>query len=123
MDHTKIEVIDKLSPPSSVKGVRSFLGHAGFCRRFIKDFSKVANPLCNLLNKDADFIFDSNCLVSFNKLKQALVSASVMAAPDWNFPFELMCDISDFAVGAVLGQRKDKKLHVIYYASRLLNDA
>ena len=73
----------------------------------------MAKPLCNLLNKDADFIFYSSCLESFNKLKQALVSASVMAAPDWNFPFELMCDASDFAVGTVLGHRRSKKWWLI----------
>ena len=123
VDGAKIEVIDKLPPPNTIKGVRSYLGHAGFYRCFIKDFSKVAKPLCNLLYKDVDFNFDSSCLESFNKLKHALVSAPIMTAPDWNFPFELMCDTSDFAVGVVLGQRKDKKLHVIYYGSRLLNEA
>ena len=61
VDRAKIEIIDKLPPPNSVKGVRSFLGHAGFYRHFIRDFSKVAKPLCNLLNKDTDFNFDSSC--------------------------------------------------------------
>ena len=73
--------------------------------------------------KDAEFIFDDNCLEAFQTLKQALISAPIMQTPDWNEPFEIMCDASDFAVGAVLGQRKDKKLHVIYYASRTLDEA
>lgn len=123
VDRAKIEVIEKLPPPINVKGIRSFLGHAGFYRRFIKDFSKISKPLCDFLNKDAPFDFNSECLHAFNKLKQELISAPIVIAPDWNFPFELMCDASDYALGAVLGQRKDKKLHVIYYASKMLNDA
>jgi len=123
VDKAKIQVIEKLPPPTSVKGIRSFLGHAGFYRRFIKDFSKITKPLCNLLEKDAKFDFSEECLKSFNMIKEKLVSAPVVVAPDWNLPFELMCDASDYAVGAVLGQRKDKTFYVIYYASRTLNDA
>ncbi len=92
MDQAIIEIIEKLSLPTNVKGVRSFLGHSGFYRRFIKDFSKISKPLCNLLNKDVVFDFDKNCLNAFNRLKQELVSAPIMAAPDWSLPFELMCD-------------------------------
>ena len=73
--------------------------------------------------KDAEFIFDNKCLEAFQTLKQALISAPIMQTPDWNEPFEIMCDASDYAVGAVLEQRKDKKLHVIYYASRTLDEA
>ena len=73
--------------------------------------------------KDAEFIFDDKCLNAFETLKEALISAPIMQPPDWNQPFEIMCDASDYAVGAVLGQRKDKKLHAIYYASRTLNPA
>ncbi|XP_050890775.1 uncharacterized protein LOC127096221, partial [Lathyrus oleraceus] len=120
VDKAKIEVIENLQPPRTVREVRSFLGHAGFYRRFIKDFSKITKPLTGLLMKDAEFIFDDNCLKAFQTLKQALISAPIMQTPDWNEPFEIMCDASDYAVGAVLGQRKDKKLHVIYYASRTL---
>ncbi|XP_020417994.1 uncharacterized protein LOC109948704 [Prunus persica] len=123
VDKAKIEVIAKLPPPTSVKGVRSFLGHAGFYRRFIKDFSKISRPLCTLLAKDAPFNFDKACLEAFNKLKALLTSAPIIAAPNWDLPFELMCDASDYGVGAVLGQRKDKLPHVIYYASRTINDA
>ena len=123
VDKAKIDVIAKLPPPTTVKSVRSFLGHAGFYRRFIKDFSKISRPLCNLLVKDAAFDFDADCLEAFNKLKTLLTSAPIIAAPDWSLPFELMCDASDYAIGAVLGQRKDKLPHVIYYASRTLNDA
>ncbi|KAL5542872.1 hypothetical protein UlMin_010582 [Ulmus minor] len=102
VDKAKVETIEKLPPPVSVKGIRSFLGHAGFYRRFIKDFSKIAKPLCNLLEKDRKFDFDEGCLKAFLELKQKLSSAPVIVAPDWAAPFELMCDASDVAVGAVI---------------------
>ena len=104
----------------NVRGVRSFLGHAGFYRRFIKDFSQIARPLTNLLAKDTPFNFDDKCLDSFYYLKQALVSAPIIQPPDWSLPFEIMCDASDYAVGAVLGQTHDKKHHAISYASKTL---
>ena len=122
MDRAKIEVIEKLPPPINIKGVRSFLGHAGFYRRFIKDFSKISNPHCNLLVKENDFYFDSECLNTFSLIKTKLVTAPIIIAPDWDLPFELMCDASDYAVGAVLGQRKNKFFHAIYYARKVLNE-
>ncbi|KAM2026938.1 hypothetical protein ACFX1T_019313 [Malus domestica] len=91
--------------------------------RFIKDFSKVAQPLCQLLQKDVTFEFNEACTASFNQLKELLTTAPIIVPLDWSLPFELMCDASDYALGAVLGQRKDKRPHVIYYASRTLNDA
>ena len=101
----KISTIEKLLPLSNVKGIRSFLGHAGFYRRFIKDFSKIVKPLCNLLEKDASFVFDENYSKAFKLIKAKLVSAPIMIVPDWTESFEIMCDASDYAVGAVLGQR------------------
>ncbi|KAL8145225.1 hypothetical protein AgCh_003427 [Apium graveolens] len=112
-----------IPPPVNVKGVRSFLGHAGFYRCFIKDFSKIAKPLTQLLLKDATFEFTHACLESFYRIKNALVSAPIIQPPDWNLPFKIMCDASDYAVGAVLGQRKDKVLYAIYYASKTLDEA
>ncbi|CAL9005427.1 unnamed protein product, partial [Prunus brigantina] len=123
VDKAKIDLISSLPAPTSVKGVRSFLGHAGFYRRFIKDFSKITRPLCNLLAKDSVFNFDKDCLDAFNTLKLELTSTPIIKAPDWSLPFELMCDASNYALGAVLGQRVNKLPHVIYYASRTLNDA
>ena len=98
----KIEVIKELQPPKTVREIRSFLGHAGFYRRFIKDFSKITKPLTGLLMKDAEFIFNDDCLKAFETLKTALISAPIMQPPDWRLPFEIMCDASDYAVGAVL---------------------
>ncbi|XP_074318000.1 uncharacterized protein LOC141654783 [Silene latifolia] len=122
-DKAKIEVIASLPPPTNVKGVRSFLGHAGFYRRFIKDFSKIARPLTELLAKDTPFVFSNQCLDAFNRLKEALTNAPIIQPPDWSLPFELMCDASDHALGAVLGQRKNGKVHAIHYASKTLDDA
>ena len=84
---------------------------------------KISKPLCKLLEKDSSFDFTNDCKLDFDRLKEALISAPIVVSPDWNLPFELMCDASDHAIGAVLGQRKENKLHVIYYASRTLNDA
>jgi hypothetical protein len=123
VDRAKVELIENLPPPTSVKQIRSFLGHAGFYRRFIKDFSKISRPLCNLLAKDTTFHFDDACLEAFHKLRFMLSSAPIMKPPDWSLPFEIMCDASDYAVGAALGQHEGKLPHVIYYASKTLMDA
>ncbi|GJY21588.1 reverse transcriptase domain-containing protein [Tanacetum coccineum] len=123
VDRAKVEVIAKLRYPTKVKGVRSFLGHVRFYRRFIKDFSKIARPMIQLLIKDAKFIFSNECMQAFDILKNKLTSALVIIAPDWNLDFELMCDASDYAVGAVLGHRINKKFRPVYYASKTMNEA
>ena len=123
VDKTKIEAIEKLPPPSSIKGIRSFLEHAGFYRWFIKDFSRIAKPLSSLLVQGAPFDFDEECVQDFSILKNKLVSAPIVVAPDWDLLFELMCNASDYAIGAVLGQKRDRIFQVIHYASHTLNDA
>ncbi|KAK9007301.1 hypothetical protein V6N11_051130 [Hibiscus sabdariffa] len=105
VDKAKVEVIEKLPPPINFKGIRSFLGHAGFYRRFIKDFSKISKPLQNLLQQNQTFVFDKECQSAFEELKMRLISAPVVVPPDWTSPFELLCDASEHAVGAALGQR------------------
>ena len=122
VDQAKIAVIKGLMSPTTVKGIRSFLGHAGFYRRFIKDFSKISKPLCRLLEKDANFDFDESCRSAFKEIKSRLVSAPIMLTPDWNNEFEIMCDASDYAMGAVLGQRTEKIFKAIYYASITFNE-
>ncbi|CAM8957410.1 unnamed protein product [Rhodiola kirilowii] len=102
VDTNLVEVIEKLPPSKDEKGIKSFLGHAGFYRRFIKDFSKIAKPLIDLLCQDAKFNFDESCFNAFHNLKSALISAPVVQPPNWELLFELMCDASDFVVGAVL---------------------
>ncbi|RVW22965.1 Retrovirus-related Pol polyprotein from transposon opus [Vitis vinifera] len=123
VDKAKVELIVKLPSPTNVKGVRQFLGHAGFYRRFIKDLCKLSKPLCQLLAKDAKFVWDEICQRSFDQLKQFLTTVPIVRAPNWQLPFEVMCDASDFAIGVVLGQREDGKPYVIYYASKTLNEA
>ncbi|GKB36597.1 reverse transcriptase domain-containing protein [Tanacetum coccineum] len=123
VDRAKVDVIAKLPHPTTVKGVRSFLGHAGFYRRFIQDFSKIARPMTHLLEKDAPFVFSQDCIDAFETLKKKLTEAPILVVPDWNLPFELMCDASDFAIGAVLGQRKTKHFQPIHYASKTMTEA
>ena len=123
IDKVKLAVIDKLEIPKNVKGIQSFLGHARFYRRFIKDFSKITKPLCSLLEKDAKFEFNDECIAAFELLKEKLVSSPVIVSPDWKQPFEIMTDVSDFALGAVLGQKRNRIFHIVYYANKLLNEA
>ncbi|KAC9709418.1 hypothetical protein E3N88_45354 [Mikania micrantha] len=122
VDRAKIETISKLPPPTNVRAVRSFLGHPGFYRRFIKDFSKITRPMTRLLGKDVEFEFSEECMRAFEFLKGKLVSSPILIAPDWSLPFELMCDASGFAVGAVLGDAQEnyttteKELLAVVYA-------
>ena len=123
VNQAKVSIIRNLMPPTTVKGIRSFLGYAGFYRRFIRDFSKIARPLCRFLEKDTKFYFDESCQNSFEEIKSRLVEAPIMTKPDWNREFEIMCDASDFAMGAVLGQKAEKVFKAIYYASKTFNEA
>ncbi|RDX67518.1 Retrovirus-related Pol polyprotein, partial [Mucuna pruriens] len=116
VDKSKIGIITSLPNPASMREVRLFLGHAGFYRRFIKNFSKIALPLSKLLQKDP-------CIEAFQELKKRLTSAPILQVPNWDLPFELMCDASNSALGVVLGQRAGigKLVHVITYASRTMD--
>ncbi|GJS59413.1 reverse transcriptase domain-containing protein [Tanacetum coccineum] len=123
VDKAKVDVISKLPHPTTVKGVRSFLGHAGFYRRFIKDFSKISRPMTHLLEKNTLFFFSDDCIQAFQTLKKKLTEAPILIAPNWDLPFELMCDASDFAIGAVLGQRHEKHFNPIHYVSKTMTEA
>ncbi|GJZ27150.1 reverse transcriptase domain-containing protein [Tanacetum coccineum] len=105
VDKAKIDVIAKLPHPTTVKGIRSFLGHAGFYRRFIKDFSKISRPMTHLLEKNTPFIFSEECIQAFQTLKKKLTEAPILIAPDWDQPFELMCDASDYAIEGTSSER------------------
>nr|GEU41660.1 reverse transcriptase domain-containing protein [Tanacetum cinerariifolium] len=100
VDKAKVDVIAKLPHPTTVKGIRSFLGHAGFYCRFIQDFSKIARPMTRLLEKNTPFFFSKECIEAFQTLKKKITEAPILVAPDWDLPFERMCDESDFAIGA-----------------------
>ena len=123
VDQAKVSIIRNLMPPNTVKGIRSFLGHAGFYRRFIRDFSKIARPLCRLLEKDTKFKFDESCQNYFEEIKSRLVEAPIMAKLDWNKEFEIMCEANDFTMGVVLGQKAEKVFKAIYYTSKTFNEA
>nr|GEU84313.1 reverse transcriptase domain-containing protein [Tanacetum cinerariifolium] len=101
----------------------SFLGHAGFYRRFIQDFLKIAQPMTRLLEKHTSFLLSKECVEAFQTLKRKLIEAPILIAPDWDMPFELMCDASDFASGAVLGKRQEKNFRPIHYASKTMTEA
>ena len=106
VDKSKIKLIANLPTPKSIKDVRSFLIHTGFYRKFIKDFSVISKQLYNLLTKKNVFEWTKQCEKAFVKLKRLLTSAPVIQPPDWSLPFQIMCDASNYVVGAVLGQRK-----------------
>ncbi|GJS64174.1 reverse transcriptase domain-containing protein [Tanacetum coccineum] len=113
VDKAKVDVIAKLPHPTTVKGIQSFLSHAGFYRRFIQDFSKIARPMTRLLEKDTPFFFFKECIEAFQTLKKKLTEAPILVAPDWNLPFELMCDASDFAIAHYTTTEKEM-LAVVY---------
>nr|GEZ35058.1 DNA-directed DNA polymerase [Tanacetum cinerariifolium] len=114
VDKAKINVIAKLPHPTTVKGVRSFLGHAGFYRRFIQDFSKISRPMTHLLEKNTPFIFSEDCIKAFQTLKKKLTEAPILIVLNWDLPFELMCDASDFAI-------EKEMLEVVYAFGKFLS--
>ena len=118
VDQAKVSIIKPFLSPTTVKGIRCFLGHVGFYRRFIRDFSKISRPLCRLLKKDAKFEFDESCEASFEEIKSILITASVIVTLNKNKEFEIMFDASDYAMGVVLGQRTKKIFKAIYYARK-----
>ncbi|GJW00575.1 reverse transcriptase domain-containing protein [Tanacetum coccineum] len=121
VDRAKVDVITKLPPPTMVKGIRSFLGHAGFYRRFIQDFSKIARPMTHLLEKETPFVFLQECMESFEYLKKKLTKAPILVAPDWDLPFEMMCDVSDFAFDIEIRDKKGAENLAADHLSRLEN--
>ena len=124
MDPNKISAISELNEPRNVKQIQQFLGLANYYRRFVKDFSKIASPLFNLLKKDVPFVFNKDCEEAFSILKASLTSSPVLRPPDLNKKFILYTDASGYALGAVLGQIDDDgNEYVIAYASRMLKGA
>ncbi|GJV56444.1 reverse transcriptase domain-containing protein [Tanacetum coccineum] len=119
VDRAKVDVIAKLPHLTFVKGVRSFLGHAGFYRRFIQDFSKIAWPMTHLLEKETLFVFSKECIEAFSILtKKKLTEAPILVAPDWDLPFEIMCDASYYEVGfkgfeALLAQARIRRIFLM----------
>ena len=116
VDPSKIEAVSKWEAPKSVSEIRSFLGLAGYYRKFIEGFSKLALPLTMLTRKGQAFVWDSKCEEGFQELKRRLTTAPILILPSPSEPFEVYCDASLLGLGGVLMQNKQ----VVAYASRQL---
>jgi hypothetical protein len=122
-DPGKISAVREFPTPTSVKELQSFLGLSNYYRRFVVGYAEIARPLTKLLRKGAVFNWDGDCVEAFEKLKDALTHSPVLAYPDFDKPFIISTDASNFAIGAVLSQETDGEEHPIAYASRQLNSA
>ena len=123
VDPEKTRAVNDFPVPKTQKHVRSFLGMANYYRRFIKNFSQIANPLNQLLQKDKKFRWTEDCQKAFDILKSKLLSAPVLGYPNPTKPFILTCDASDIAVGYVLGQLdENNKEFVIAYGGKFLTE-
>nr|GEW64931.1 reverse transcriptase domain-containing protein [Tanacetum cinerariifolium] len=110
-------------PEGDILILEALLNNDPKAPRFIKDFSKISRPMTHLLEKNSPFIFSNECIQAFRTLKEKLTEAPILIAPNWDQPFELMCDASDYAISAVLGQRVEKYFRPIHYASKTMNQA
>jgi hypothetical protein len=117
----KVQAVQKFQMPRSVKDVRSFLGLASFYRRLVPRFANIAKPLTQLTRKDANWEWNKECQESFDRLKQKLSSAPLLAFPDFKRPFILTTDASSVGLGAVLSQEYDCIEKPLSFASRQLN--
>ncbi|GJV06224.1 reverse transcriptase domain-containing protein [Tanacetum coccineum] len=113
VDKAKIDVIAKLPHPTTVRGIRNFLRHAGFYRRFIKDFSKISRPMTHLLEKNTPFIFSEECIQAFQTLKKKLIEAPILIAPNSDQPFELIIVYTDHSTLKYLFAKKDVKARLL----------
>lgn len=119
VDKTKIGVIEKLSPPTTIKGIISFLEH-WLLQKIYQGLSKITKPLCNLLEREVVFKFVEGSLKAFEKLKEKWVTAHIVAPTYWSLSFEIMSNTSDYSIGAVLHQYLNKLFHTNYYTSKTL---
>jgi hypothetical protein len=114
VDPAKVKEVMAWSVPTTVTEIRSFLGLAGYCQRFIKGFSKIAKPMTSLLEKGREFKWDEKCQDNFDQLKKRLMSPPVLVMPDLQKGFDIYCDACGQGLGCVLMQEG----HVIAYTSR-----
>jgi hypothetical protein len=120
VDPAKIKVIRDLPVPTTQKDIRSFLGHAGYYRRFIENFTKIASPLFSLLTKATEFSWNDQCQIAFETLKERLSIAPILRGPNWTIPFHISTDSSDMAIGVFLGQKEEQRPYAIYYINKNL---
>eukprot|EP00253_Pinus_taeda_P013099 PITA_13099 len=123
VDPSKIQVIQTLLIPRTQTDVRSFLGHVGYYRRFIKYFSKIASPLFVLLTKNVEFKWTDDCQKEFDELKRQLSTSPILRGPDWAFPFHISSDALDTAIGVVLGREENNLPYAIYFISKNMTPA
>ena len=116
VDPGKVQDVLNWKPPTTVSEIRSFLGLAGYYRRFIEGFSKLAKPMTALLEKNAKYVWSDKCQANFNELKKRLTTAPVLILPDLSKNFSIYCDASRLGLGCVLMQEG----RVVAYASRQL---
>jgi hypothetical protein len=116
VDPEKVKAVSEWKQPTSASEIRSFLGLAGYYRRFIEGFSKIVRPMTELLRKDTKFVWSEACERSFQELKRRLTSAPVLVLPDNQKSFVVYCDASRQGLGCVLMQEG----RVVAYASRQL---
>jgi hypothetical protein len=121
VDPSKIEVIIRLPPPKTQKEVRIFLGHVGYYRWFIENFTKIFAPMFGLLIKDVDFVWTKQCQTAFETMKAKLSVELVLRGPNWTLPFHISIDASDTAIRGVLGWKEDQQSYVIYFVSKNLS--
>jgi len=117
VDLAKIEVISNILVPTQ-KNVISFLGHVGYYRWFIENFTKIVSPLLKLFTKDNEFFWNIPCQTTFETLKEKLFVAHVLRGTNWSFPFHISADASNIYLGAVLGQKENKLSYAIYFLSK-----
>ncbi|KAL4127046.1 hypothetical protein QTP88_011244 [Uroleucon formosanum] len=122
-DERKIKSVKTFPIPTTVKEIKSFLGLTGYYRNFVPDYGKIAKPITNLLRKGIEFIWTSECQEAFEKLKIILCNEPLLQYPDFEKPFIITCDASNYAVGCVLSQGVIPADLPIAYASRTLNKA
>lgn len=123
MEEDKVKAIREWPAPTNVRGIRSFLGLAGYYRRFVKDFSQIASPMTELLHNDRKFEWRSEQQQSFDALKAAISSAPVLIVADDTQPYVVTTDASGFAIGATLSQDQGNGLQPIAFMSRKMNSA
>lgn len=120
VDPEKVEAIINIPTPKTVTEIRRIIGLASWYRRFVPNFSSVISPLSNLTRKNVKFIWDETCETAFRVIKEHLIQAPVLSCPNFDQPFIVQCDASDFGLGAVLTQVQDNEERVICYLSRSL---
>ena len=120
-DPAKIRAVKDFPVPTNVRAVREFVGPAGYYRRFVPNFARMAGPLHMLTHSDVPFVWTDACQKSFNQLKSLLTTPPVLAYPNFNEPFQLRTNANGQGLGAVVEQQVDGVSHPVAFASRTLS--